>query len=134
MKNTFLYASCALGISAGAHNLCFEDPWRAFIRPEDFLHRCRGECLMLGIIGGTSLLFSTLPDLQKESVDTPYGSADLLCGEIVLLMRHQYGWSPHRINFRATSRPWRSPVFGPYWNGVPLHLAMQCFPWDSSGM
>ena len=56
---------------------------------------------MLGIIGGTSLLFSTLPDLQKESVDTPYGSADLLCGEIVLLMRHQYGRLPHRINFRA---------------------------------
>ncbi|MGA2162238.1 MAG: MTAP family purine nucleoside phosphorylase [Methanoregula sp.] len=56
---------------------------------------------MLGVIGGTSLLFSTLPDLKKESVDTPFGSADLLCGEIVFLMRHQHGLPPHRINFRA---------------------------------
>ncbi len=53
---------------------------------------------MLGIIGGTSLLFSTLPDLKKESVATPFGSADLLCGDIVMLMRHQHGRPPHRIN------------------------------------
>ncbi len=56
---------------------------------------------MLGIIGGTSLLFSTLPDLKKESVATPFGSADLLCGDIVMLMRHQHGRPPHRINYRA---------------------------------
>ncbi len=56
---------------------------------------------MLGIIGGTSLLFSTLPELKKESVATPYGAADLLCGDIVILMRHQHGRPPHRINFRA---------------------------------
>ena len=56
---------------------------------------------MLGIIGGTSLLFSTIPDLKKESVATPFGNADLLSGEIVMLMRHQYGRPPHRINFRA---------------------------------
>ncbi|MFA5236589.1 MAG: MTAP family purine nucleoside phosphorylase [Methanoregula sp.] len=56
---------------------------------------------MLGIIGGTSLLFSTLPDLKKESVATPFGSADLLTGDIVMLMRHQHGRPPHRINYRA---------------------------------
>src|SRR5208283_2205315 len=31
----------------------------------------------------------------------PYGNADLLCGDIVILMRHQYGRPPHRINYRA---------------------------------
>ena len=56
---------------------------------------------MLGILGGTSLLFSTLPDLQKKTVATPYGSAEILCGDIVMLMRHQYGRPPHRINYRA---------------------------------
>ena len=57
---------------------------------------------MLGIIGGTSLLFSTLPDLEKRQVQTPFGTAELLSGErLVMLMRHQYGRPPHRINFRA---------------------------------
>jgi 5'-methylthioadenosine phosphorylase len=56
---------------------------------------------MLGIIGGTSLLFSTIPDLRKESVATPFGEAELLCGDIVMLMRHQHGLPPHRINYRA---------------------------------
>lgn len=56
---------------------------------------------MLGIIGGTSLLFSTLPTLEKKSFATPYGNADLLCGGIVILMRHQYGRPPHRINYQA---------------------------------
>ncbi|MDD1705036.1 MAG: MTAP family purine nucleoside phosphorylase [Methanoregula sp.] len=56
---------------------------------------------MLGIIGGTSLLFSTLPKLDKRTIATPFGSADLLCGDIVMLMRHQDGIPPHRINFRA---------------------------------
>lgn len=56
---------------------------------------------MLGIIGGTSLLFSTLPDLKKERIATPFGSADLLLGDIVMLMRHQHGRPPHRINYRA---------------------------------
>ncbi len=56
---------------------------------------------MLGIIGGTSLLFSELPDLQKRHVHTPFGNAELLCGDIVMLMRHQQGIPPHRINFRA---------------------------------
>jgi len=56
---------------------------------------------MLGIIGGTSLLFSTLPDLEKRRVDTPFGNAEILIGDIVLLMRHQPDLPPHRINFRA---------------------------------
>jgi 5'-methylthioadenosine phosphorylase len=56
---------------------------------------------MLGIIGGTSLLFSTLPDLEKKQVDTPFGNAELLMGDAVILMRHQQDLPPHRINFRA---------------------------------
>lgn len=56
---------------------------------------------MLGIIGGTSLLFSKLPDLEKKRFDTPFGNAELLIGDVVLLMRHQHGLPPHRINHRA---------------------------------
>jgi 5'-methylthioadenosine phosphorylase len=56
---------------------------------------------MLGIIGGTSLLFSDLPPLEKKTIHTPYGPVDLLCGDFVLLMRHQKGIPPHRINHRA---------------------------------
>jgi 5'-methylthioadenosine phosphorylase len=56
---------------------------------------------MLGIVGGTSLLFSTLPRLEKKRVDTPFGNAELLVGDIILLMRHQQDLPPHRINFRA---------------------------------
>ena len=37
---------------------------------------------MLGIIGGTSLLFSTLPELEKQRVATPFGSAEMLSGDI----------------------------------------------------
>jgi 5'-methylthioadenosine phosphorylase len=57
---------------------------------------------MLGIIGGTSLLFSTLPHLEKKNVPTPFGPADLLCGrDLFMLMRHQNSRPPHRINYRA---------------------------------
>jgi 5'-methylthioadenosine phosphorylase len=56
---------------------------------------------MLGIIGGTSLLFSTLPLLEKQMVSTPFGTAEILWGNIVMLMRHQNGLPPHRINHRA---------------------------------
>ncbi|MCX6688279.1 MAG: MTAP family purine nucleoside phosphorylase [Methanoregula sp.] len=56
---------------------------------------------MLGIIGGTSLLFSTLPELKREKVNTPFGITELLMGDIVLLMRHQNGIPPHRLNHRA---------------------------------
>ena len=57
---------------------------------------------MLGIVGGTSLLFSKLPELEKQQVDTPFGNAELLAGDFVLLMRHQQDRPPHRINYRAT--------------------------------
>ncbi len=57
--------------------------------------------MTLGIIGGTSLLFSKLPPLQERRVATPFGSVDILCGDIVMLMRHQNGIPPHRINYRA---------------------------------
>lgn len=57
---------------------------------------------MLGIIGGTSLLFSELPPLEKRQIATPFGPSDLLIGDtVVMLMRHQYNLSPHRINHRA---------------------------------
>ncbi len=56
---------------------------------------------MLGIIGGTSLLFADLPPLEKETVSTPFGRAEVYTGEFALLMRHQFGLPPHRINYRA---------------------------------
>lgn len=56
---------------------------------------------MLGILGGTSLLFSRLPELRARRIDTPFGPAGVLCGDIALLLRHQRGLPPHRINFRA---------------------------------
>jgi 5'-methylthioadenosine phosphorylase len=55
----------------------------------------------LGIIGGTSLLFSCLPDMETRIVATPFGSVELRSGDCVLLMRHQNGLPPHRINYRA---------------------------------
>ncbi|HDR72802.1 MAG TPA: 5'-methylthioadenosine phosphorylase [Methanoculleus sp.] len=57
---------------------------------------------MLGIIGGTSLRFSDLPPLEKRRIPTPYGPAEVYCGECALLLRHQYGRPPHRINYRAS--------------------------------
>jgi 5'-methylthioadenosine phosphorylase len=56
---------------------------------------------MLGIIGGTSLLFSSLPSLETQNIDTPFGPARILRGDIVILLRHQNGLPPHRINHRA---------------------------------
>ena len=56
---------------------------------------------MLGIIGGTSLLFAKLPPLTRETVATPYGMAEVWTGKFALLLRHQGGRAPHRINFRA---------------------------------
>ncbi|MGD1003836.1 MAG: MTAP family purine nucleoside phosphorylase [Methanoregulaceae archaeon] len=57
--------------------------------------------MTLGIIGGTSLLFSDLPTFEKRCIYTPFGNAELLCGDVVMLMRHQKDLPPHRINFRA---------------------------------
>ncbi len=45
--------------------------------------------------------FSTLPDLEKRQVSSPFGNAEILRGDVVILMRHQQGLPPHRINFRA---------------------------------
>jgi 5'-methylthioadenosine phosphorylase len=56
---------------------------------------------MLGIIGGTSLLFSRLPRLDPRRIDTPYGPAEVHLGDFALLLRHQRDIPPHRINFRA---------------------------------
>ena len=58
---------------------------------------------MLGIIGGTSLLYADLPPLEKERVATPYGFAEIYRGEdVALLMRHQGDRPPHRINYQAS--------------------------------
>ncbi len=56
---------------------------------------------MLGIIGGTSLLFSQLPPLKTRRVHTPYGPVDVQVGEVILLLRHQNSIPPHRINHSA---------------------------------
>jgi 5'-methylthioadenosine phosphorylase len=56
---------------------------------------------MLGIIGGTSLLFSNLPPLDKRIIYTPYGNTEVMCGDIALVLRHQRCTPPHRINFRS---------------------------------
>lgn len=59
---------------------------------------------MLGIIGGTSLIFSDLPSYRRENIATPFGPAELYFidePQSVLLMRHQYGLPPHRINYTA---------------------------------
>lgn len=56
---------------------------------------------MLGIIGGTSLLFSRLPDLETRVVNTPYGNSEVLVGDIAILLRHQGSTPPHRINYRS---------------------------------
>ena len=56
---------------------------------------------MLGIIGGTSLLYADLPETRKEVVNTPFGPAEVLKGDIALLMRHQFNTPPHKINFPA---------------------------------
>ncbi|MDD1706193.1 MAG: MTAP family purine nucleoside phosphorylase [Methanoregulaceae archaeon] len=56
---------------------------------------------MLGIIGGTSLLFTRLPDLERRVIHTPFGNSELLCGRCALLLRHQQNRPPHRINFRS---------------------------------
>ena len=56
---------------------------------------------MLGIIGGTSILFADLPPLEKVTVATPFGRAEVHTGAFKLLMRHPYNLPPHRINYRA---------------------------------
>lgn len=60
-----------------------------------------GETTMLGIIGGTSLLFTRLPDLERRVIHTPFGNSEVLCGGCILLLRHQHNRPPHRINYRS---------------------------------
>jgi 5'-methylthioadenosine phosphorylase len=60
---------------------------------------------MLGIIGGTSLLFldAGKPELLKDT-ETSYGKAEIFAGErYALALRHgsKHTTPPHRINFRA---------------------------------
>ena len=57
--------------------------------------------MSLGIIGGTSLLFTTLPPLEKQVVRTPFGGAEVLTGDVTILLRHQGNTPPHRINYCA---------------------------------
>jgi 5'-methylthioadenosine phosphorylase len=56
---------------------------------------------MLGIIGGTSLLFTPLPGFERRVIYTPFGNSEVLFGECALLLRHQHNRPPHRINFRS---------------------------------
>jgi 5'-methylthioadenosine phosphorylase len=56
---------------------------------------------MLAIIGGTSLRYAGLPSTGRQLVATPYGRAEVLSGKVPILLRHQQGAPPHRINHRA---------------------------------
>ncbi len=56
---------------------------------------------MLAIIGGTSLRYAGLPSTGRQLVATPYGRAEVLSGKVPILLRHQQGVPPHRINHRA---------------------------------
>jgi len=56
---------------------------------------------MLGIIGGTSLLYADLPDLEKTTIATPFGPAEVHLGDVAFIDRHQFNRPPHRINYRA---------------------------------
>jgi 5'-methylthioadenosine phosphorylase len=57
--------------------------------------------MTLAIIGGTSIRFSSLPPLEKKIISTPYGKAEALCGDVIILQRHQGTVPPHRINYCA---------------------------------
>ncbi|HJJ31860.1 MAG TPA: MTAP family purine nucleoside phosphorylase [Methanocorpusculum sp.] len=56
---------------------------------------------MLGIIGGTALLKADLPPLKKTTVATPFGTAEVLAGDIAVLKRHQHNTPPASVNHRA---------------------------------
>ncbi|MDH7510893.1 MAG: MTAP family purine nucleoside phosphorylase [Methanolinea sp.] len=56
---------------------------------------------MLGIIGGTSLLYARIPPLEERVVHTPFGNCEVRTGDIAILLRHQRSLPPHRINYRA---------------------------------
>ena len=57
---------------------------------------------MLGIIGGTAIMHTRLPNLIKQMVHTPYGSSEVMCSNTVaLLQRHQFQTPPHKMNVLA---------------------------------
>lgn len=57
---------------------------------------------VLAIVGGTSLLGCPLPPLEPRRVPTPFGPASVLAGEdCIVLLRHDGGRPPHRLNHRA---------------------------------
>ncbi len=56
---------------------------------------------MLGIIGGTGLFHAEIPPLDKTTIATPYGPAEVWLGDIAIVMRHQFSTPPHRINHPA---------------------------------
>jgi 5'-methylthioadenosine phosphorylase len=56
---------------------------------------------MLGIIGGTSLLYAELPELEQKVIHTPFGNSEVFIGDCALVLRHQHERPPHRINFRS---------------------------------
>jgi 5'-methylthioadenosine phosphorylase len=56
---------------------------------------------MIGIIGGTSLLYADLPELEKKVIHTPYGNSEVFCGDFAFLLRHHRNRMPHRINYRS---------------------------------
>ena len=59
---------------------------------------------MLGIIGGTSLLFSRLPDLERRVIHTPFGNSEVLCGECALASAAPAQPSPSPYQFPVTPR------------------------------
>ena len=48
---------------------------------------------MLGIIGGTGLFHAEIPPLDKKTIATPYGPAEIWLGDMALVMRHQHATS-----------------------------------------
>jgi len=56
---------------------------------------------MLGILGGTSLLYARLPPLEERVVHTPFGNCEVKTGDIAILLRHQRSVPPHRIDYRS---------------------------------
>lgn len=57
---------------------------------------------MLGIIGGTAILKADLPKLAAKRIATPFGTAEVLAGEnLAVLKRHQFNTPPAQVNHRA---------------------------------
>ncbi|MCU0630500.1 MAG: MTAP family purine nucleoside phosphorylase [Methanoregulaceae archaeon] len=46
-------------------------------------------------------MFASLPPLARQIVRTPFGSVEVMTGDVTILLRHQGNTPPHRINFCA---------------------------------